>query len=59
MNLYCYGANDERGKLIELNIPAESKEESILRLKSLVGGENHERFWLNDEREYDSQDKLI
>lgn len=47
MNLYCYGANDENGKLIELNIPAETIAESKNRLNMLVGEKDRE-FWLND-----------
>lgn len=57
MNLYCYGANDERGKLIELNIPSETETESRRRLAELVGKENYKKFWLNDAREYDTQDR--
>lgn len=56
MNLYCYGANDERGKLIELNIPAKSLDESKERLLLLVGDDNFERFRLNDARAYCAQD---
>lgn len=57
MNLYCYGTNDERGKLIEVNIPAKTTMESRRRLAELVGKENYKKFWLNDEHEYDSQDR--
>lgn len=53
MNLYCYGANDERGKLIELNIPAETENESKERLLWLVGEGNCKKFWLNDARSYE------
>ncbi|MDU7030775.1 hypothetical protein [uncultured Robinsoniella sp.] len=52
MQLFCYGANDENGKLIELKIPAETIAESKNRLSMLVGEKDRE-FWLNDVKKYD------
>lgn|GEM_PF-1986702 len=52
MNVYYFGTNDERGHLIELNIPAETEVESKLRLEHLVGKKKAKEFWLNDVREY-------
>lgn len=56
MNLYHFGANDERGHLIELNIPAETESEAKDRLTLLVGQKGspcYNRFWLNDVTSYD------
>lgn len=52
MKLFCYAANDERGELIELNIPAETIAESKNRLNMLVG-EKDKEFWLNDVKKID------
>lgn len=53
---YFFGINDEKGKLIEINIPAMDEDEAKDKLMKLIGFNNTNKCWLNDVASYDTTD---
>ena len=56
-NKYTFGMNDENGRLIQISVPARTRDDAYRMVKQMLFfkcAEDDPRwnFWLNDEEEY-------
>lgn len=54
---YTFGMNDENGRLIQITVPAQTKEDAVRIVRQMLffecnPGSPRWRFWLNDCRPY-------